>query len=136
MQKFFEKGDITLFQGDCIEILNKAAPESVDMIFADPPYMLSNGGITCQSGKVVSVNKGKWDESKGIDEDFEFHQKWINACKKPTKNAVYKIALTPCPKELRGLSFTFISHISVSNSTTNSFLQLGIFIELNSPFFN
>lgn len=43
--------------------------------------MLSNGGITCQSGKVVSVNKGKWDESKGLDEDFEFHQKWINACK-------------------------------------------------------
>ena len=55
-------------------MLNQAAPESIDMIFADLPYMLSNGGITCQSGKVVSVNKGKWDESKGIDEDFEFHQ--------------------------------------------------------------
>ena len=59
MQKFYEKDDITLFQGDCIEILNRATPESIDMIFADPPYMLSNGGITCQSGEVVSVNKGK-----------------------------------------------------------------------------
>ena len=58
MQKFYEKQDITLFQGDCIEILNRATPESIDMIFADPPYMLSNGGISCQSGKVVSVNKG------------------------------------------------------------------------------
>ena len=55
MQRYYEKYDITLFQGNCIEILNRATPESVDMIFADPPYMLSNGGITCQSGKVVSV---------------------------------------------------------------------------------
>lgn len=85
MQKFYEKDDITLFQGDCIEILHRATSESIDMIFADPSYMLSNGGITCQSGKVVSVNKGKWDESKGLDEDFEFHQKWINACKRVLK---------------------------------------------------
>lgn len=85
MQKYYEKEDIQLFLGDCIEILNKATPESIDMIFADPPYLLSNGGITCHSGKVVSVNKGKWDESKGLDEDFEFHQKWINACKRVLK---------------------------------------------------
>ena len=62
MVKVYKKGDITLFQGDCTNILNKATPESVDMIFADPPYMLSNGGITCQAGKVVSVNKGAWDK--------------------------------------------------------------------------
>ena len=62
MQKVYEKNNITLFQGDCVDILNRATPKSVNMIFADPPYMLSNGGITCQSGKVVSVNKGKWDE--------------------------------------------------------------------------
>ena len=55
------------------------------MIFADPPYMLSNGGITCHAGKVVSVNKAKWDESKGLEEDFEFHTKWINACKRVLK---------------------------------------------------
>ncbi len=85
MQRFYEKDNITLFQGNCIELLNKATPESVDMIFADPPYMLSNGGITCHAGKVVSVNKGKWDESKGIDEDFEFHNKWIKACKRVLK---------------------------------------------------
>ena len=57
MLKYYEKDNIQLFLGDCIEILEKATPESVDMIFADPPYMLSNGGITCQAGKVVSVNK-------------------------------------------------------------------------------
>ena len=85
MQKVYEKDDITLFRVDCIEILNRATPESVDMIFADPPYMLSNGGITCHAGKIVSVNKGKWDESKGIEEDFKFHQTWINACKRVLK---------------------------------------------------
>ena len=52
------------------------------MIFADPPYNLSNGGFSCHAGKRVSVNKGKWDKSKGIDEDFEFHYKWIDLCKK------------------------------------------------------
>lgn len=87
MQKVYEKDDVTLFQGDCIDILNKAAPESADMIFADPPYMLSNGGITCQSGKVVSVNKGKWDKSKGLEDDFNFHTNWINACKRVLKPA-------------------------------------------------
>ncbi len=85
MHKIYEKENVTLFQGNCVEVLNKGTPESIDMIFADPPYMLSNGGITCQSGKVVSVNKGKWDKSKGINEDFEFHTGWINACRRVLK---------------------------------------------------
>ena len=55
MQNVYEKDDITLFLGDCIEILNKAAPESVDMIFADPPYLLSNSGVTCYAGKIVLI---------------------------------------------------------------------------------
>jgi len=55
------------------------------MIFADPPYHLSNGGFTCHAGKRVSVNKGKWDESKGIKEDFNFHLQWIKACKRVLK---------------------------------------------------
>ena len=95
MKKFYEKDNITLFLGDCIEILYKATPESVDMIFADPPYMLSNGGITCQSGKVVSVNKAEWDKSKGLDEDFAFHKRWINACKRVLKpNGTIRISGT------------------------------------------
>lgn len=85
MVKYYEKGDIQLFQGDCIDILEQAIPDYVDMIFADPPYMLSNDGMSCRAGKVVSVNKGSWDKSKGLDEDFEFHTKWINACKRVLK---------------------------------------------------
>ena len=59
--------------------------ESVDMIFADPPYNLSNGGTSVHSGKRVSVDKGIWDKSKGAREDFEFHANWIEECKRLLK---------------------------------------------------
>lgn len=52
------------------------------MIFADPPYNLSNGGFSVHAGKRVSVNKGKWDKSHGIEKDFNFHLKWVEACRK------------------------------------------------------
>lgn len=50
------------------------------MIFADPPYNLSNGGFTVHAGKRVSVNKGEWDKSSGVDADFTFHVQWIKEC--------------------------------------------------------
>ena len=58
---------------------------SIDMIFSDPPYLLSNNGFTCQNGTMVSVNKGKWDKSRGFENDLEFHELWINACKRVLK---------------------------------------------------
>ncbi len=74
-----------LYHDDCLKILETIPENTFDMIFADPPYMLSNGGITCQNGKVVSVNKGKWDESQGFEQDFEFHKKWLSVCKRVLK---------------------------------------------------
>ena len=74
-----------LLKGDSIEILNQARENSVDMIFADPPYFLSNGGITCHAGKMVSVNKGKWDKSKGVKETHEFNFEWLKACQRVLK---------------------------------------------------
>ncbi|PAF53094.1 hypothetical protein BKH42_07905 [Helicobacter sp. 13S00482-2] len=85
MKKYYERENFKLFLGDCIEILQKATPESVDMIFADPPYHLSNGGFTCQGGKSVSVNKGSWDKTQGLEKDFDFHLRWIEACKRVLK---------------------------------------------------
>ena len=74
-----------LYNGDCFEILKDFPENTFDMVFADPPYMLSNGGISCQNGKMVSVNKGAWDKSRGITEDFEFHKKWLELCKRVLK---------------------------------------------------
>lgn len=84
---FYDNPDhsIRLLKGDCIEILNQARENSVDMIFADPPYFLSNGGITCHAGKMVSVNKGKWDKSKGVEENHKFILKWLQACQRVLK---------------------------------------------------
>ena len=59
---YFETEESQLVLGDSFKILTKMEPETVDMIFADPPYFLSNDGITCQGGKMVSVNKGSWDK--------------------------------------------------------------------------
>ena len=56
------------------------------MIFADPPYFLSNGGISVQSGKQVSVNKGGWDKSQGFEKDNEFNRKWLSACRSHLKD--------------------------------------------------
>ena len=63
--------NFTLLKGACVELLN-SFEFKFDMVFADPPYHLSNDGISIQSGKVVSVNKGEWDKSKGYEEDYIF----------------------------------------------------------------
>ena len=52
------KHHIRLYHGDCLELLAQIPESSVDLVFADPPYFLSNGGITCHAGKMDSVNKG------------------------------------------------------------------------------
>lgn len=79
---FFKSEDksFTLLKGDCVELLNKF-DFKFDMIFADPPYFLSNDGISVQSGKMVSVNKGEWDRSNGFEKDNAFNLNWLKACK-------------------------------------------------------
>lgn len=81
----FKTDDFCLYQGDCLKVMAKFPDNYIDMIFADPPYMLSNNGITCHAGKMVSVNKGKWDESKGFEADTKFHECWITECKRILK---------------------------------------------------
>ena len=72
--------DFTLIQGDCVETLSKFN-FGFDMVFADPPYFLSNGGISCQSGKVVCVDKGVWDKPSSSEEMDAFNHKWLSACR-------------------------------------------------------
>jgi site-specific DNA-methyltransferase (adenine-specific) len=79
------KHHIRLYQGDCLELLSLIPESTVDLIFADPPYFLSNGGITCHAGRMVSVNKGDWDKSKGPDANHEFNRAWLAACQRVLK---------------------------------------------------
>ncbi|MFX1377830.1 MAG: DNA-methyltransferase [Promethearchaeota archaeon] len=82
IKPYFAEKDFILYHGDILEVLNQFKDENFDLIFADPPYFLSNDGITCKSGKMVSVNKGKWDKSKGFEEDINFTESWLRACKR------------------------------------------------------
>jgi site-specific DNA-methyltransferase (adenine-specific) len=77
-----EDVEIKLYLGDSIELMKEIDEGSIDMIFADPPYFLSNGGITCKSGRMVPVDKGKWDRSSGLSESHDFNKRWLAACKR------------------------------------------------------
>ena len=72
--------DFTLLHGDCFELLPQF-DFKFDMIFADPPYFLSNGGISYQSGKIVSVNKGEWDKGGTPELVDKFNRDWISLCR-------------------------------------------------------
>jgi site-specific DNA-methyltransferase (adenine-specific) len=76
---------LRLYQGDCLEILAAFPASSVDLVFADPPYFLSNGGITCHAGKMVSVHKGDWDRSRGADANHAFNRAWLAAAQRVLK---------------------------------------------------
>jgi site-specific DNA-methyltransferase (adenine-specific) len=80
-----DKHHIRIYQGDCLDILAAMPPDCVDLIFADPPYFLSNNGITCHAGRMVSVNKGEWDRSRGADANHEFNRAWLAACQRVLK---------------------------------------------------
>lgn len=74
-----------MHQGDALELLRGAEAESFDLIFADPPYFLSNNGVTCQSGKRASVNKGAWDKAPAVEEIQDFNLAWLRECKRLLK---------------------------------------------------
>lgn len=82
---FKKQKNFALYHGDCLEELKHFPDNYFDMIFADPPYFLSSGSFSCQSGKMVSVKKGDWDLSKGFQDDFNFHLKWIKECRRVLK---------------------------------------------------
>ena len=75
-----------ILQGDCMERLTKIEDNSIDAIFADPPYFLSNGGISVHSGKQVCVDKGDWDKGGTPEYVYEFNRKWLSLCRSKLKD--------------------------------------------------
>lgn len=80
-----EEKDFILYKEDSLKLLKAFDEDTFDVVFADPPYFLSNGGITCSSGKMVSVNKGKWDTKDNVQEIFDFNYEWIKEVKRILK---------------------------------------------------
>lgn len=79
-----EDRGFTLLNGDCFELLPQFNFK-FDMVFADPPYFLSNDGISVQSGKIVSVNKGEWDRGGSQQDIDNFNKQWIGLCRDKLK---------------------------------------------------
>ena len=85
----FSRPGLWLYHGNCLELLDAISaryPEGrFDAIFADPPYFLSNGGITCHAGRMVKVDKGDWDVSRGPELNHEFNLEWLARCQRVLK---------------------------------------------------
>ena len=115
---FFQNDFATVFLGDAIEVMSRLPDESIDLVFADPPYRLSNGGMSVQNGRQVSVNKGEWDRSMGTESDHEFNQRWLSECRRllradgtiwvsGTYHSIYS-----CGYAMQQLGFRFLNDIS------------------------
>lgn len=76
--------DFTVIKGDCVDTLSKFS-FGFDMVFADPPYFLSGGGINYQSGQIVCVDKGEWDKPLTGEEMDAFNLRWLAACREHMK---------------------------------------------------
>jgi site-specific DNA-methyltransferase (adenine-specific) len=111
------KESFEVLKGDSFKIMSELKPGTFDFIFADPPYLLSNNGLSVKSGKQVSVNKGDWDKSQGFDADLDFHLKWIALAKdllsangtlaiSGTRHSIYK-----CGIALEMLGFRILNEI-------------------------
>ena len=86
-ETFFEdtRHGLRLYRGDALELLRRVKDGYFDLIFADPPYFLSNDGITCHAGKMVSVNKGVWDRAETFEAIYDFNRRWLEECRRILK---------------------------------------------------
>ena len=82
---YFQDDSCVLYQGDCTQIMNEISDESVDVIFADPPYFLSSGRTMDIAGRTVNFEKGEWDRCRSLPEIDSFNSLWISIARKKLK---------------------------------------------------
>ena len=82
LEPFWQSADSLsrLYLGNAFDVMSSIPDESVDCVWTDPPYFLSNDGITCVAGRMVKVNKGEWDRSRGLESDHDFTRQWLAEC--------------------------------------------------------
>lgn len=79
--------DFKIIHGDCMKFIGELPDRSFNAIFSDPPYFLSNGGISVHSGKAVCVDKGEWDKGGTPEHIYNFNKQWLSLCReKLTEN--------------------------------------------------
>jgi site-specific DNA-methyltransferase (adenine-specific) len=83
-ETFGEPGAM-VYLADCVDLMKVMPAASVDLIFADPPYRLSNGGVTVKNGSRAPVDKGAWDRSMGFQADHRFNVGWLREARRILK---------------------------------------------------
>ncbi len=105
--------------------MKKIKNESVDVVFADPPYFLSNGGKSISSGKIVSVNKGEWDKKENYDDIKKFTRNWINEC--------YRVLKKKCSIWISGTYHNIFDIKQVLDDVGFKIINIIIWKKLNPP---
>ena len=109
---------LAVYKTECVAGMTLLPENCIDLVFADPPYFLSNGGITCQAGRMVSVDKGKWDKSPGVKAMHEWNREWLAACQKcltkdgtiwvsGTNHVIYSVGFA-----MQELGFKILNHVT------------------------
>lgn len=62
-----DDGQSFLYHGDSLEVMESLPAQTVDCIWTDPPYNLSNNGITCVAGRMVTVYRRIWRKKQFIN---------------------------------------------------------------------
>lgn len=86
IKPFYSDDNCVLINGDSLDILKSIKTSSIDLVFADPPYFLSSGGITNKSGRMQNVDKGEWDKSLSVIDRYKFNNHWIRLVKRVLKD--------------------------------------------------
>ncbi len=75
-----------IYQQDCVEGMKKLESNSIDLIFADPPYnlQLRNELYRPNQSKVNTVND-HWDNFETFTHYDDFSEKWLSECKRVLK---------------------------------------------------
>ncbi len=143
--KYDKDLNIVLYYKDSFLLMDELIerfPDGVfDMIFAGPPYFLSNGGITCYSGKMKKVDKGEWDKSKGVNENHKFNLNWLSKCKKllkkdgtlwvtGTNHIIYSVGFA-----IQQLEMKILNDISWENQIHHLIYPVDILLTQQKPLF-
>lgn len=78
-QAYFETNGFVLYKGDSLSLITTLEDNSVDVVFADPPYFLSSGRKMDIAGRKVKFEKGAWDRCRTTEDIDTFNESWINA---------------------------------------------------------
>jgi site-specific DNA-methyltransferase (adenine-specific) len=84
LKSYGEPGAI-VYRTDCMDLMGLMPLACVDVIFADPPYRLSGGGVTVKGGRLAPVDKGEWDRPMGLARDHEFNLRWLRNARRVLK---------------------------------------------------